>query len=82
MEPKISGGCACGAVRYDCAAKPIMIFNCHYKDCQRFAGSACTTAAIVPESDLNISGELACYPSIGDSGGLVHRFFAQNAVRL
>ena len=75
MEPKVSGGCACGAVRYDCAAKPTMIFNCHCRDCQRFAGSACTTAVIVPESDLNISGELTCYPSIGDSGGLVHRFF-------
>ena len=57
-------------------------FNCHCRDCQRFAGSACTTAALVPEGDLNISGELSRYPSIGDSGGLVHRFFAQNAVRL
>ena len=75
MEPKVSGGCACGAVQYDCTAKPIMIFNCHCRDCQRFAGSACTTAVIVSEGDLNISGELACYPSIGDSGGLVHRFF-------
>tara|TARA_B100000886_G_C20322506_1_gene448748 strand:+ start:292 stop:573 length:282 start_codon:yes stop_codon:yes gene_type:complete len=30
---------------------------------------------IVPEDDLNIVGELSCYPSIRDSGGLVHRFF-------
>ena len=80
MESKLAGGCAWGAVRYDCAEKPTMIFNCHCKDCQRFAGSACTMALIVPEDDLNIFGELSCYPSIEDSDGLVHRFFAQNAI--
>ena len=75
MESKLSGGCACGAVRYACAAEPARAFNCHCKDCQRFADSACTTAVIIPEDDLNIFSELPCYPSTGDSGGLLHRFF-------
>ncbi len=77
MTRTMTGGCACGAVRYECAAEPTMIFNCHCINCQQFSGAACTTAIIVPEDDLRISGELSCYPSTGDSGRLVHRFFCQ-----
>ena len=35
MTIPILGGCACGAVRYQCNAEPIAMLNCHCKDCQR-----------------------------------------------
>ena len=29
MEVPFGGGCACGAIRYECAAAPIYMGNCH-----------------------------------------------------
>jgi hypothetical protein len=69
------GGCKCGAVRYECSAQPAMIFNCHCLDCQHFSGAPCTTAVIVAEESLSISGELTGYTTAGDNGGSVHRYF-------
>ena len=40
MPKSFSGGCACGAIRYECTAEPIMMFNCHCRDCQRAIGGA------------------------------------------
>jgi hypothetical protein len=34
MPAPFSGGCACGAIRYECSAEPIVMGNCHCRDCQ------------------------------------------------
>lgn len=36
----ITGGCACGAIRYEVTAEPIVTFNCHCRDCQKTTGGA------------------------------------------
>ena len=36
----MSGGCACGAIRYAIAAMPLLLYACHCTDCQRGSGSA------------------------------------------
>ena len=71
----LTGGCVCGAVRYECSAKPALIFNCHCEDCQHFSGAPCTTAVIVSEDDLVVEGELTEFTNVGDNGGVVHRYF-------
>ena len=38
MKLPFSGGCACGAIRYEVTAEPIVMFNCHCRDCQRASG--------------------------------------------
>jgi hypothetical protein len=38
--PKISGGCLCGAVRYECNAEPLGTAICHCTHCQKVSGSA------------------------------------------
>ncbi len=35
-----AGGCACGAVRYELGATPLIVHACHCRDCQRVTGSA------------------------------------------
>lgn len=47
-----SGGCACGALRYELSAPPLMIYNCHCANCQKITGSAFTVSATVPEAAL------------------------------
>jgi hypothetical protein len=36
----LSGGCACGAVRYELTAPALIVHACHCRDCQRLTGSA------------------------------------------
>ena len=49
MPGPFSGGCACGAIRYECSAEPpYLSANCHCRDCQRASGSAFVALLIVP----------------------------------
>jgi hypothetical protein len=34
------GGCACGAIRYELTADPLIVHACHCRDCQRITGGA------------------------------------------
>jgi hypothetical protein len=36
----LTGGCPCGAVRYQISAFPLLLYACHCTDCQRESGSA------------------------------------------
>jgi hypothetical protein len=54
MTDKISGGCACGAIRYECS-KPILMFLCHCRDCQRASGSAFIPVVVVPAVAFKIT---------------------------
>ncbi len=36
----IEGGCLCGAVRYRVTEKPLAVYACHCRDCQKLSGSA------------------------------------------
>jgi hypothetical protein len=44
----ITGGCACGAIRYEITAAPVMMFKCHCRDCQHLSGSGYAPAVLVP----------------------------------
>ena len=43
-----SGGCLCGAVRYESAGEPLFSLLCHCRDCQHQSGSAYVAAMRVP----------------------------------
>ena len=75
MATRFTGGCICGGVRYECAADPIAMGNCHCRDCQRASGSAYAPALLVPASAVSITGEVKYYDVTGDSGSIVQRGF-------
>jgi len=54
MKP-ITGGCACGAIRYEVTAEPIVTFNCHCRDCQKTTGGAYTPVFYVPVNAFKIT---------------------------
>ena len=56
MPNTVTGGCACGAVRYEYSADPVFMGNCHCRDCQRTTGGAYVAGIGVPESTLKITG--------------------------
>jgi hypothetical protein len=78
MTTRFTGGCMCGAVRYECGADPIAMGNCHCRDCQRATGSAFAAAVLVPVSAVQVTGEVKYYEVTGDSGGAVYRGFCPN----
>lgn len=76
MPAYATGGCLCGAVRYDCAEAPLMMGTCHCRDCQRNSGSAFATLMIFKNETVTVTGEgMAHYTHKGGSGQSVDRCF-------
>jgi hypothetical protein len=51
----LSGGCECGAVRYEISAEPIMMFNCHCRTCQKVSGGPYVPVVLVPAKAFKIT---------------------------
>jgi hypothetical protein len=75
MKLPITGGCLCGAVRYEILAKPIGGFNCHCRTCQKSIGAPYFAGMFVPASALAITGNYKEYATIAASGHTVYRAF-------
>ena len=76
---KISGGCLCGAVRYEGNAEPLGTRVCHCTDCQHSSGSAFSVNVVVPASTVTFKGDsLASFTYKGGSGKSVSRKFCRN----
>ena len=75
MQLPITGGCLCGAVRYEILAKPIGAGNCHCRSCQKSGGTAYTPVLFVSYATLNITGGYKEYATLADSGNTMHRGF-------
>ena len=76
MENISTGGCACGAVRYEISADPVMSANCYCRDCQRSTGGAMASVMVVPKSAFRLTkGDLKYHSVVGESGKNVERGF-------
>ncbi|WP_237057284.1 GFA family protein [Microbulbifer sediminum] len=75
MNP-LRGGCACGQVRYESTAKPLVQFICHCRDCQRASGSAFSASVFVPRDRVTyLSGQMHHYDVKAESGRELRRQF-------
>ena len=76
MKLPLTGGCACGAIRYETTAEPVVMFHCHCRDCQRASGGPFTSFVIVPAEAFRFSqGSLRFHDSPSHRGGKTHRGF-------
>jgi hypothetical protein len=84
MSVLFSGGCSCGAVRYECSAPPFVAYNCHCTACQKLTASAFAFILQVPAEALTISrGQPKAYLRVADSGNhLLHYFCGECGVSL
>ena len=55
MAAKYTGGCQCGAIRYEVSGAPLQIVACHCTDCQRQSGSAFGMTVVVAEADFRLT---------------------------
>ena len=73
----LSGSCLCGQIKLTISGEPMMAGVCHCKNCQKQTGSAFSTLAGFPLSDIDFGdSELSVYEdSATESGSVVKRFF-------
>ncbi len=63
-----TGGCHCGAVRYQLTGDPKVVALCHCTDCRRSAGAPCVAWAMYEEGALTITqGEVRTFNSSGSA---------------
>lgn len=71
-----SGGCLCGAIRYEVNGEPVRAANCHCVDCRRVTGSQFATNVFFNVDDLAvIEGEPKAYRHTADSGNTMTKWF-------
>lgn len=64
MSVKHTGGCLCGAVRYECAAAALRCMICHCEQCRRHSGGPCLSFVHFPADEFRwIGAEPARYRS-------------------
>ena len=51
---QFSGGCRCGAIRFDVAGPPVMVEYCHCDSCRRSSGSVVSVLAGFPRTGFEI----------------------------
>ncbi|MEP9397332.1 GFA family protein [Mesorhizobium sp. KR2-14] len=77
MTKSYTGGCACGAIRYEVAAEPIMTNDCHCRQCQRDSGTGHGSYLAFPRKAATLHGEARSFDFTGDQGVVKSRAFCQ-----
>jgi hypothetical protein len=54
MRLPLTGGCQCGAVRYEIRAQPLTVYACHCTECQRQSASAFSLSLVVARDAIAI----------------------------
>jgi hypothetical protein len=71
-----TGGCACGAIRYEAKGDPVVMFACHCADCQRASGGGPSHEVIMPTAGFSLlKGNPQVYWVKADSGNRLGRSF-------
>lgn len=72
---KFSGGCLCGAIRYDAAGEALAQGACHCRDCQYVSGGGPAYTIILPRSAFTLrKGQLKVHRAKTGSGMYVREF--------
>ena len=71
----VTGGCLCGAVRWESAEPPITTRVCWCRDCQYLGAGSGTVGACFRTETFKVSGNTSDFSSVADSGNRMHRRF-------
>ena len=75
MTLPLTGGCLCGALRYEISEAPTAVYTCHCTDCQQLTSSAFSLAITVRDGAFRLTkGEPRLLQKIADSGRVVTRW--------
>lgn len=76
MTKAYTGGCACGAVRYEIAAEPVFSNHCQCRHCQQQSGTGHGSyLTFADRKAVRLSGTATEWTIAGDSGNLKRHGF-------
>ncbi|MBP0616605.1 GFA family protein [Jiella mangrovi] len=64
----LTGGCQCGAVRYEISAVPVMFYLCHCSECQTQTSSAFGESLRCDPAFVTVTGKMATTTRTAESG--------------
>jgi hypothetical protein len=71
-----TGGCQCGAVRYECDGEPMALFVCHCRECRHQSASAFGMSLIMPPGIMRVTkGTPKFWTRRADSGSHIRSAF-------
>lgn len=68
MSKAYSGGCACGAIRYEISSEPVEMNDCQCRQCQRRSGTGHGSYLVFLRADVATQGEAKQWSATGDNG--------------
>ena len=74
-EKFYTGGCLCGALRYDAEGEPLYAGHCYCADCRKASGSGFVPFMVFASGAVRFSGRTRQYTSKAASGGNAVRNF-------
>ena len=76
MSDAYTGGCACGAIRYEITDEPLAMNDCQCRDCQRKSGTGHGSYLTFPaRAEMVITGETTHWEIAADSGNVKSHAF-------
>lgn len=76
MSERYTGGCACGAIRYEISAEPMVMSDCQCRDCQHTSGTGHGSyLTFASREAVQLDGDATHWDIVGDSGHVKTRAF-------
>jgi hypothetical protein len=75
MSEPYTGGCACGAIRYEVSAEPMMMNECQCRQCQRDSGTGHGSHLTFAGAPVKVTGEATLWETVGENGTRKSRAF-------
>ncbi|NRR30227.1 GFA family protein [Oxalobacteraceae bacterium] len=75
MSETYTGGCACGAIRYEISGEPVFSNDCQCRDCQRESGTGHGSHLTFLREGVKLTGEGSHWDMLADSGNMKTRYF-------
>ena len=70
-----TGGCSCGAIRYEVTGEPAVMNDCQCRQCQRDSGTGHNSYLTFVGNPAKVSGEPSEWEAVGEGGTRKRRAF-------
>jgi hypothetical protein len=75
MTKPYTGGCACGAIRYEARRAPVLEHHCQCRDCQKRSGTGHSSYLTFARGAVSVTGEARTWRVAGETGNeKIHAF--------
>ena len=75
MAEPYTGGCACGAIRYQVSGEPLVMVECQCRQCQRASGTGHSSYLTFQDAAVDVAGTPSRWNATGDGGTVKENAF-------